>query len=118
MKKIVFLFLVFFILKCTGTYYGIDGKDVIPRSEALSRINTALVIKFANCGFTNTNLTLLSRNFTQSDRKILDGAYYTTKDIDSCVQTIYLNSCVGALTPCNLSPKDFFGGGGLFQGGF
>ncbi len=116
--KYLCLCLLLILLNCTGTYYGIDGPDVISRAEAVNKINRALIIKFGTCGFDRANVSLLLKNSLQSKRKVLDGAFYSTRDIDSCVQSIYFNTCAGALVPCNISPKDFFGGGGLFQGGF
>ncbi len=119
----LFLFMCIFILSflnCTGTYYGVDGGDVISRTEAVNKINRALMIKFGTCGFDSRNVALLVRNTTQSKRKVLDGAFYSTRDVDFCVQTIYGKSCKddAATYVCNISPKDFFGGGGLLQGGF
>ncbi len=104
---------------CTGVYYGIDGPDVISRADAVAKINDAYLIKFATCGFDSTNASILVTKISVSDRKNLDGAYYATKDIDTCVSTILLVSCKDSSTvSCNISPKDFFGGGGLLQGGF
>ncbi|MEM7184105.1 MAG: hypothetical protein AAF518_24620, partial [Spirochaetota bacterium] len=105
-------------ISCTNTYFGIDGPDVIPRKQAVAKLNNALLAKVAVCGSTSASLTLLYSNFSSNPRKVLDGAYYLTKDIDSCVNQIYFGSCESALLPCNVSPKGFFGGGGLFQGGF
>ena len=103
---------------CSGVYYGIDGPDVLPRKTAVSKINDAYLVKFASCGFDSTNVLLLVKRFSVSDRKNLDGAFYATKDIDACVQNILFLSCTDVvLFTCNVSPKDFFGGGGLFQGG-
>lgn len=121
MKLILFLLLLLIsVINCTGTYYGIDGPDVISRTEAVNKINRALMIKFGTCGFDSKNVALLVRNTTQSKRKVLDGAYYSTRDVDFCVKSIYFKSCKddAATFVCNISPKDFFGGGGLFQGGF
>lgn len=117
------IFLIFTLTllaqSCTGVYYGIDGPDVISRSEAVSKLNDAYLVKFASCGFDSTNATLLVTRFSVSDRKNLDGAYYATKDVDSCVTTILFVACKeSAAYSCNISPKDFFGGGGLLQGGF
>ncbi len=104
---------------CTGVYYGIDGPDVISRHDAVNKINDAYLVKFASCGFDSTNVALLVKRLTTSDRKILDGAYYATKDVDSCVKQVLFISCKdSAAFTCNISPKDFFGGGGLLQGGF
>ncbi len=111
--------LILLLQSCTGVYYGIDGPDVISRNDAVAKINDAYLVKFAACGFDSTNAKLLVARFSVSDRKNLDGAYYATKDIDSCVKSILFVSCVdSAAYSCNISPKDFFGGGGLFQGGF
>lgn len=118
MNSLVFSFIILLLVNCTGTYYGIDGADVISRKQAVSKINEALMVKIAVCGPDETNLTYLYTNMVNSPRKILDGAYYSTKDIDSCLNQIYFGTCDTFLIPCNVSPKDFFGGGGLFQGGF
>ncbi|MCP5494674.1 MAG: hypothetical protein H7A23_08970 [Leptospiraceae bacterium] len=116
--KFFFCILLLFFSKCTGTYYGIDGPDVISRKEAVSKINNALMAKIAICGADETNLTYLYTNIVSNPRKVLDGAYYSEKDINSCVNHIYFGTCDTFLIPCSVSPKDFFGGGGLFQGGF
>lgn len=118
--KILILFLLTLLAQsCTGVYYGIDGPDVISRSEAVAKINDAYLVKFASCGLDSTNLALLAKRFAVSDRKNLDGAFYATKDIDACVNTILFVSCKDSVVyNCNISPKDFFGGGGLLQGGF
>ena len=117
---LILLFILLSLIHCTGTYYGIDGPNVISRTEAVNKINRALMIKFGNCGFDSKNVALLVRNTTQSKRKVLDGAFYSTQDVDFCIQNIYFKSCKddAATFVCNISPKDFFGGGGLFQGGF
>ncbi|MBP9884753.1 MAG: hypothetical protein KBF93_00555 [Leptospiraceae bacterium] len=118
-KKIFPFIFILGSLTCTGVYYGIDGADVISRSVAVSKINDAYLVKFAACGFDTTNLALLAKRFAVSDRKNLDGAFYATKDVDACVTTILFVSCKDSVAySCNISPKDFFGGGGLFQGGF
>ncbi len=112
-------FIAIFTFQCSGVYYGIDGPDVISRSEAVSKINDAYLVKFASCGFNQTNVLFLTKRYNVSDRKNLDGAFYATKDIDACVSNILFLSCNDSvLFSCNVSPKDFFGGGGLFQGGF
>lgn len=113
-----FIFTFLFLYSCTNTYYGIDGPDVISRERAVGKLNAALAIKIAICGVTDAGAALLYNNITSRPRKVLDGAYYQTKDIDSCVDQIYYGSCESALLPCNVSPKNIFGGGGLFQGGF
>jgi small lipoprotein (TIGR04452 family) len=110
------IFLLF--ANCTGTYYGIDGPDVIEREEAVAKINTALFLKSAACGFNEKNTLLLLNNYSVSPRKVLDGKYYSTKDIDACVNNINLGSCESYLIPCRISPKGFLDGGGIFQGGF
>lgn len=118
-KNKFILILVLSVQSCTGVYYGVDGTDVISRNDAVAKINDAYLVKIAACGFNTDNVKLLVARYTVSDRKNLDGAYYATKDIDSCVKSILFVSCVdSALYSCNISPKDFFGGGGLLQGGF
>jgi hypothetical protein len=118
-KLFSLIILVSFIQNCSGVYYGVDGPDVISRSDAVAKINDAYLVKFASCGFDSTNVALLAKRFASSDRKNLDGAFYATKDIDACIQTILFVACKdSAVFSCNISPKDFFGGGGLFQGGF
>jgi hypothetical protein len=118
-KNKFILILILSLQTCTGAYYGIDGPDVISRNDAVAKINDAYLVKFAACGFTSTNVALIVKRFSVSDRKNLDGAYYATKDVDSCVNNIHFVNCNDAVAfTCNLSPKDFFGGGGLFQGGF
>ncbi len=102
---------------CSGSYYGVDGPDVISREEALQRINDARLVKIAQCGLNETNGAFLYVQFTQNPRKILDGAYYSTKDVDSCTNVILWGSCEAAAQPCGLSPAEFFDGA-LFQGGF
>ncbi|MBK6603886.1 MAG: hypothetical protein KBF99_00985 [Leptospiraceae bacterium] len=118
-KQINILILILLLSSCTGVYYGIDGPDVISRNDAVAKINDAYLVKIAACGFNSDNVKLLATRYTVSDRKNLDGAYYATKDIDACVKSILFVSCVdSAKFTCNISPKDFFGGGGLLQGGF
>jgi small lipoprotein (TIGR04452 family) len=118
-KNIYLLFVLLALQNCTGAYYGIDGPDVISRNDAVAKINDAYLVKFAACGFNSTNVALIVRRFSVSDRKNLDGAYYATKDVDACVNNIHFVNCNDSVTfTCNLSPKDFFGGGGLLQGGF
>lgn len=101
---------------CSGSYFGVDGPDVIPREEALQRINDARLVKIAQCGLNETNGAFLYLQYTQNPRKILDGAYYSTKDIDACTNIILWGSCDAAIQPCGLSPAEFFDGS-LFQGG-
>ncbi|MCB1176405.1 MAG: hypothetical protein KDK36_02395, partial [Leptospiraceae bacterium] len=112
------ILLLTLLINCTGAYYGVDGPDVISREEAVGKLNMALFIKSASCGFDDKNIVLLLNNYTVSPRKVLDGKYYATKDIDTCVNNINLGSCESYLVPCRVSPKGFFDGGGLFQGGF
>lgn len=116
-EKVLYLLCLVLLNNCTGTY-GLDGSDVMPRKQAVDKINNALLVKFASCGFDTTNTTLLVNNLTVSDRKVLDGAFYANEDVEFCVNSILFGTCKSALIPCNISPKDFFGGGGLFQGGF
>ncbi len=101
---------------CSGVYLGVDGPDVIGREAAVSKINDARLAKIAVCGVTEANAGFLYTQYSANPRRILDGAYYTTKDIDSCVRTILLGSCQGAVLPCGLSPKDITEGS-LLQGG-
>ena len=111
--------LVFTIFNCTNVYMGIDGPDVISREAAVGKLNKAYLSKSAACGFSETNLIFLLNNYSISPRKVLDGKYYATSDIDSCVNKINLGSCDTYLVPCVISPKSFFDGGGLPpQGGF
>jgi hypothetical protein len=105
-------------INCTGVYYGLDGPDVIGREEAVGKINKALFVKASICGFDESNVLLLLNNYTVSPRKVLDGAYYATQDVDACVNGIHLGDCTSYLVPCRLSPKGFLDGGGMFQGGF
>lgn len=113
----IFSYLVFFS-NCTGVYYGIDGPNVLGRNEAVAKLNRALFLKSAECGFDEKNLALLLNNYTVNPRKVLDGAYYAKKDVEACEKRILLSDCNTYLTPCGMSPKGFFDGGGLFQGGF
>ena len=102
---------------CSGAYYGVDGPDVISRDETLSRINDARLAKIASCGLNETNGAFLYVQYTQNPRKLLDGAYYYTKDVDNCTNIILWGSCDGAVRSCGLAPAEFFDGA-LFQGGF
>ena len=102
---------------CSGSYYGVDGPDVITRKEALNRINDARLVKIAQCGITETSGAYLYLQFTENPRKILDGAYYSSKDVDACTNMILWGTCDAAAQPCGLSPAEFFDGS-LFQGGF
>ncbi len=120
-SKLIKLFSIYPILlfvHCTGTYYGIDGPDVIEREQAVTKINQALFLKSAACGFNDKNIVLLLNNYSVSPRKVLDGKYYSTKDIDTCVNNINFGSCESYLVPCRVSPKGFLDGGGILQGGF
>ncbi|MEQ8351820.1 MAG: hypothetical protein RH862_10070 [Leptospiraceae bacterium] len=111
------VYLLSLFIACSGSYYGIDGPSVISRDEALQRINDARLVKVAQCGLNETNGAYLYIQFTENPRKILDGAYYSTKDVDSCTNMILWGSCEAAAQPCGLAPAEFFDGS-LFQGGF
>lgn len=109
--------LALFAAACSGSYYGLDGPDVIPRDEALQKINDARLVKIAQCGLNETNGAFLYLQYTQNPRKILDGAYYSTRDVDSCTNNILWGSCDAVAQPCGMSPAEFFDGA-IFQGGF
>ncbi|MDX1961144.1 MAG: hypothetical protein SFU98_21420 [Leptospiraceae bacterium] len=116
MKSIICIFL--FLVGCSNSYYGVPGPNVVSRNEAVAILNRALALKVAACGLNNTNSALLVRNFNSNQNQVLDGAYYAKKDIKFCENSILFGTCLSALIPCNISPKGFFDGGGLFQGGF
>lgn len=113
-----YIFLNLFFANCTGVYYGIDGPNVMSRNEAVAKLNQALFLKSSQCGFDEKNIALLLNNYTVNPRKVLDGAYYAKKDVEACEKRILLSDCNTYLAPCGMSPKGFFDGGGLFQGGF
>lgn len=89
-------FLILFIIlslsqNCTGVYYGIDGPNVMDRNEAVAKLNRALFLKSAECGFDEKNVSLLLNNYTVNPRKVLDGAYYARKDVEACEKRILLS---------------------------
>ncbi|MDX1961142.1 MAG: hypothetical protein SFU98_21410 [Leptospiraceae bacterium] len=103
---------------CTGTYYGLGGSEVINRSSAVQALNLATILKATTCKLDSKTANQIVLNFVQNQRKVLDGAYYTKKDVKNCVNAIYLASCSNFYAPCRISPKEFLESGPYFQGGF
>lgn len=118
-KLNLFIIISFFLFNhCTGTYYGVPGSAVYSRSEAVARLNKALVLKTAACGANDKNTSAVYAVISQSASKTLDGAYYTKKDIDACEKYIYVSGCSTYFIPCKVSSKEFLESGPYFQGGF
>ncbi len=102
---------------CTGTYGGLDGPDVISRDDAVRKINDAKLARMSVCGYNQSGALLLYNDYVRNPRKVLDGAYYSTHDVDVCVQSIWLTPCAQWPLDCGLSPKEFIEPP-YFQGGF
>jgi hypothetical protein len=95
-----------FAAQCTGAYGGIDGPSVIARNEAVSRINDAKLARMAVCGYNSAGAISLYNDYVRLPRKVLDGAYYATRDVDRCVESIWLTPCNQWPLDCGLSPKE------------
>lgn len=104
-------------LTCSGTYGGIDGGSVIARKDAVQRINDAKLARLALCGPTSAGTLLVYSDYVRSERKVLDGAYYATRDVDRCITGIWLTPCSQWPLDCGLSPKEVLEPP-LLQGGF
>ncbi len=102
---------------CSGSYSGVDGPGVISRHDAVAEINDAKLLRMSLCGVDSAGAASLYIDYTRHPRKVLDGAYYATRDVDICVQSIYLTPCNQWPRACELSPKEFIEPG-YFQGGF
>lgn len=116
--KLIIIYILL-TLTCSNSEYGVNGPDVIARHHAVKKIDDAYLVKFASCGFDATNVSFLARRFSRRNIQLLDGSYYSTRDVDFCVKQILFVSCKDSIVvSCNISSKDFFGGGGLLEGGF
>jgi hypothetical protein len=102
---------------CTGNYGGVDGGAVIARKDAVQRINDTRLARMVLCGPTSADALLVYSDYVKSDRKVLDGAYYTTRDVDRCIAGIWLTPCSQWPQDCGLSPNEFLETP-VLQGGF
>lgn len=104
-------------LTCSGSYGGIDGGAVIARKDAVQRINDAKLGRLALCGSESSGAALLYSDYVRTDRKVLDGAYYSTSDVDRCIAGIWLTPCSQWPLDCGLSPNEILEPP-VLQGGF
>jgi len=80
-------------------------------------ITNAQVLRYLNCSESESARGLLLTTALTNPRLILDGAFYSQKDVEECQKAILLTPCTEPGYSCNLGPKEFLKGK-LFQGGF
>lgn len=102
---------------CSGNYYGVDGRDVYTRSEAIQILSIAQILNFSNCSnqtsINNLGIDLVTKN----PRVLLDGAYFLKSDVHTCEIGILVSTCKSSTFKCEIASKEIFKGK-LFQGGF
>jgi hypothetical protein len=121
-KSKINLFLVlilqtFNLISCSGNYYGVNGSDVYTREESIRIISTAQLIYYNKCFDQKSQDSLIIDLAIKNPRLVLDGAYYSKKDIKRCEETILVSPCNLPLIDCQIASEEFFNGK-FGQGGF
>ncbi|WCL49449.1 hypothetical protein [Leptospira sp. GIMC2001] len=116
MKSFLLILLVFTV-SCSGGYNGVDGPDTYTRDESIEIIQRAQIIRFNYCSDTESINNLLIDNLAKNPRFLLDGAFYSTKDVAECEQATLITPCSEPGYTCSMAPKEFLNGK-LLQGGF
>lgn len=102
--------ILFSIVQCSGSYYGIKGSSTYTRQEAIDRLTTIQIVWYINCQEKESATELLIKTSLTNPRRILDGAFYSKKDVNECEKAILFTPCTENLPRCNLAPKEILRG--------